>query len=115
MPNDKCSLDTTATIADVIDSLTNTGLGVVLITDSKNNLKGIITDGDLRRSLRGHMPSLNMCAIDLMNVNYVSIAGASTLSEGLKFLSDMNYRCAPVIDDDNNCIGAINMSKLNSF
>ena len=50
-----------------------------------------------------------------MNVNYVSIAGSSILAEGLKFLSEMKYRCAPVVDAGNNCIGAINIFKLNSF
>ena len=44
-------LNTRANLKDVIDVMNHHKLGAVCIVDNKNNLKGIITDGDIRRKL----------------------------------------------------------------
>ncbi|MCU0446075.1 MAG: CBS domain-containing protein [Microscillaceae bacterium] len=40
------------TVFDALTQMTESGLGAVTIVDSQGNLKGIFTDGDLRRSLK---------------------------------------------------------------
>lgn len=43
---------TEQTVFDSLAQMTESGLGAVTIVDNANNLKGIFTDGDLRRSLK---------------------------------------------------------------
>jgi CBS domain-containing protein len=40
------------TIFDALAEMTESGMGAVTVVDNDNNLKGIFTDGDLRRNLK---------------------------------------------------------------
>ena len=45
------TLNTSSNLKDVIDIMNHHKLGTVCIIDNKSKLKGIITDGDIRRKL----------------------------------------------------------------
>ena len=48
----KCQcINTRANLKDVIDVMNHHKLGAVCIVDNKNNLKGIITDGDIKKKI----------------------------------------------------------------
>lgn len=55
---------TTASMADVLVTLTTRNLGCVGLTDPEGNLLGIFTDGDLKRRLTPNL--LNQTAADVM-------------------------------------------------
>jgi arabinose-5-phosphate isomerase len=55
-------------ISVIISEMTQKRLGVTLITDKKKQLKGIITDGDLRRLIEQEKDLSKVCARDLSNV-----------------------------------------------
>lgn len=48
----KSSVKLSDTITDAMIVMTDSGLGAVSVVDDDNNLKGIFTDGDLRRNLK---------------------------------------------------------------
>jgi len=54
-----------STISLIISEMTQKRLGVTLITDKKKQLKGIITDGDLRRMIEDKKDILKVRARDL--------------------------------------------------
>jgi len=56
-------------LKEVIVEITKKRLGATAVIDDKKNLKGIITDGDLRRMLEKNHVSENIQAKDIMTVN----------------------------------------------
>lgn len=66
--NEKPSIMPTASVKDVIIEISKNRLGAVVVI-ADNNIKGIITDGDIRRMLEKHTNIENITAADLMNIN----------------------------------------------
>ena len=66
--NEKPQIDIAASIKEVILEISKKRLGVVAILDNKE-LKGVITDGDLRRMMEKYPSFENLKAIDIMNPN----------------------------------------------
>jgi arabinose-5-phosphate isomerase len=64
----------TATIKEVIIEMTQKRLGAAVVVDDKENILGIITDGDLRRMLEKADAFENLRAKDIMSVNPKTIA-----------------------------------------
>jgi arabinose-5-phosphate isomerase len=56
-------------LKEVIVEITKKRLGATAVVDDRENLKGIITDGDLRRMLEKNHLSENIQAKDIMTVN----------------------------------------------
>lgn len=55
-------------IKDVILEITGKRLGATAVIDKNNEIKGIITDGDIRRMLQNHKDIENLEAKDIMSV-----------------------------------------------
>ena len=69
-PNWKeCLLPKNSTLKEVIANLEKTGLKISLIIDRNEALIGVITDGDIRRSLIKHK-TLEIDALKIMNKNF---------------------------------------------
>ena len=51
------TIDTDAVWMDIVKGITDGGLGAVNVIDEAGHLKGIITDGDLRRAIQQSNPS----------------------------------------------------------
>lgn len=66
--NEKPSIKPTASVKDVIIEISKNRLGAVVVI-ADNNIKGIITDGDIRRMLEKYTNIENITAADLMNIN----------------------------------------------
>jgi KpsF/GutQ family protein len=94
-----------------IDSLTATGMGLVLVINSSGRLKGIITDGDLRRYLK-QSQSLDVAVDDILNDNYFYLESNLTVLEAIKRLNELNLRAAPVLNQLEECIGCVNLASL---
>lgn len=68
LKNEKPSIAPTASVKDVIVEISKNRLGtVVVIGDGK--VKGIITDGDIRRMLENHGDISQLIASDIMTIN----------------------------------------------
>jgi arabinose-5-phosphate isomerase len=64
--NEKPQLNINATIKDAILEITKKRLGVVAIVENLE-LRGVITDGDLRRMMEKYQSFENLRAVDIMN------------------------------------------------
>jgi len=98
----------------LIDSLlvmSQKALGMVLITDN-NNLLGIFTDGDLRRVLEKNINFQNLSIKDVMTQNCKSIQPNKPALIALQMMEEYSLNSLPVVDSDNQVIGAINMHTL---
>jgi arabinose-5-phosphate isomerase len=86
-------------------------LGMVLITDN-NTLLGIFTDGDLRRVLEKNINFQNLSIKDVMTQNCKSIQPNKPALIALQMMEEYSLNSLPVVDSDNQVIGAINMHTL---
>jgi len=67
--NEKPTVFLTQLLKEVIVEITKKRLGATAVVDNGENIKGIITDGDLRRMLEKNHVSENILAKDIMTAN----------------------------------------------
>ncbi|MES2916587.1 MAG: KpsF/GutQ family sugar-phosphate isomerase [Pseudomonadota bacterium] len=84
-------------MGEVLLQITRRGFGVVGVTDTKGDLAGIITDGDLRRHLEGLMLRK---AGEVMTANPRTIAPEALAGEALALMNDRKITCLLVMAPD---------------
>lgn len=84
--NEKPKVELSASLKNVIVSISKNRLGATAVTDEENNLLGIITDGDLRRMLEKNASLDNITAKDIMSSNPRTIAPESLAVDALDLL-----------------------------
>lgn len=93
------------------------GIGAVLIVDSlaERLLKGIITDGDLRRAAyRRRDEYFDLCCRDIMTPTPVTIRPEARAEEALRLMEDRPGQITelPVVDEAGRVIGIIRLHDL---
>jgi arabinose-5-phosphate isomerase len=87
-------------------------LGMTIITDKKNNLLGIFTDGDLRRSLDQDL-DLKTTPIDkVMTQNCKTITGDRLATEALQLMEDNKITALVVIDPAKKPCGVVHIHDI---
>ena len=88
---------------EIVLELTRRPLGGTVVLDDKKNMIGIITDGDLRRSIEKHGEnSFQLHATDIMTKNPISIKKGITAGQAIQIM-EKNQReisVIPVMDRD---------------
>ncbi|MDY0719042.1 KpsF/GutQ family sugar isomerase [Pasteurella multocida] len=89
-------------------SIMNEGrMGVALVME-QNQLKGIITDGDIRRALTANgAETLRKTAQDLMTSNPKTIHQDAYLDEAEAFMKEKKIHSLVVINDQQNVVGLV--------
>ncbi len=102
-------------MSDALVEMTRQGLGMVVVVDSHENLqlRGVFTDGDLRRMLdHGEINLHQMLVRDHMTAPCQSVRASMLAAEALKILDEYKINALPVVDDAGCVIGAFNMHDL---
>ncbi|WP_249960895.1 KpsF/GutQ family sugar isomerase [Histophilus somni] len=95
---------------DCLTVMNDGRMGVALVMENEN-LKGIITDGDIRRALSANgTNTLNKTAKDLMTSNPKTINYNTYLSEAENFMKEKKIHSLVVVDDQNKVIGLVEFS-----
>jgi arabinose-5-phosphate isomerase len=81
------SVSTQATLGECILAMTKGRMGAVLVLDD-TKLKGIVTDGDLRRMLTKHTDIGHFTAKDIMTADPKSMSSDTMAVEGVAFLHE---------------------------
>ena len=98
-------------LKESIFEITSKRLGVTCVVDSDGVLKGIITDGDLRRLLEKEVNINNMKAKDVMTVGPKRISSTILASFALQMME--NYKITSVIVAENDKpIGILHLHDL---
>jgi len=103
---------------DVVSAITQFGLGAVNVLDADGRLAGIITDGDLRRSLQKlggrDFSFANLKCDDLMTHNPVVATPEMLAFDALRLMEDRpsQINVLPVIEDDRRCVGLIRLHDI---
>ncbi|MBE0663033.1 MAG: KpsF/GutQ family sugar-phosphate isomerase [Bacteroidales bacterium] len=86
-------------IKTVIVEITSKRLGATAVVDG-NQLKGIITDGDIRRMLYRNVEFENHKAVDIMSANPRTIEKDALVSDALNIMRQNNITQLLVVDHD---------------
>lgn len=96
----------------VLLKITKARAGAAIITDKKGVLKGIFTDGDLRRHLDSKQSILNKPISKLMTRNPITITADKLAAEAFDILRSRRIDEMPVIDAKRRPVGLIDVQDL---
>lgn len=102
----------TASLADALVEMTRTGLGMTTVVDSNNHLAGVFTDGDLRRALDGDGNPRDMLITKIMTANCRTVKAEQLAAEALQVMDSHAINALPVLNEQGDLVGAINMHDL---
>lgn len=107
------SLTETAPIDEVIRQSTEKKHGGVLVTRG-TQLVGIITDGDLRRSLSRREKFFELQAKEVMTANPVTVKTLALAKDALDLMENRPSQISvlPVVDEQGRCAGLIRLHDL---
>lgn len=101
-----------ASFREVIAESTRPNLGAACVVDDNGILQGIITDGDVRRSLLNE-DVLRASASELMTQNPVAIHGGASINEALELMEARKIYVLPVVDGPSRrLIGMLRMHDI---
>jgi arabinose-5-phosphate isomerase len=96
-------------MSDAMVEMTSKGFGCVGITDSRGQIVGIVTDGDLRRNMR---PDLITATVDEIMTRNPKTVGRDTLAgEALELLNSSKIT-ALIVTDANKPVGIVHLHDL---
>jgi arabinose-5-phosphate isomerase len=105
-------VDLETPITTALMEMTRKGLGMTAIVDKQGKLAGIFTDGDLRR-LIDHKVDLHTALVkDVMTATCKSIHPGMLAAEALQIMDNTKINALPVVNRDNELVGALNMHDL---
>ena len=109
-PIDKvATVDSNDDLRNTVIKMTEKPQGAALVLYNEKILKGIITEGDLRRSLANEIDIDNCKANEVMSANPITIKVDSSLSEVISLMENRESQISvlPVVDQSNICLGLI--------
>jgi arabinose-5-phosphate isomerase len=101
----------TATLKEVIVEITQKRLGVTAVVDASNTIKGIVTDGDLRRMLERSNSYNNITANDILTQNPKTIA-PNVMAVGALEVFALYDITQLLVVDDGNYLGVLHLHDL---
>ena len=99
-------------MSGVIYEMSSKGLGMTTVTDARNILLGVISDGDLRRLLEKTPDPLRFTAEQAMNPNPKTIGKKELAPAALAKMEAMKITSLAVVDDARRVIGVIHIHDL---
>jgi arabinose-5-phosphate isomerase len=98
------ALETTP-VAEMLMSMTGGRCGLVVVVNENRQLRGIVTDGDLRRALQMHKNLLQHTVSDIMTTQPVAIHESASVREADERMRRLRIKALVVVNDDNQVCG----------
>jgi arabinose-5-phosphate isomerase len=102
----------TASLTEALLETTQKRLGMTAVVDAENKVKGIFTDGDLRRALQKGLNLQNTSVVDVMTPNCKTIHKGLLAAEALEIMETMRINGLLIVDDQNKLLGVLGMHDL---
>jgi len=101
---------------EVVKAISDFALGAVNVVAADGSLEGIVTDGDLRRTIEKVSPEKlgALCAKDMMTASPVTASPEMLAYDALRLMEDRPSQISvlPVVDGDGRCVGLIRLHDL---
>lgn len=99
-------------LRDGLMEMTDKGLGMTAIVDDNLTIKGIFTDGDLRRTLDSGADIHKTKIRDVMHTDCKTTTADMLAAEALHILEENKITSLLVVDEDGKLVGALNIHDL---
>lgn len=99
-------------LRNAIVEMSSKGLSMVTVVDEENRLKGIITDGDLRRMMEKGIDVYNEVIDNIMTKNPKWIDQREMAVNALQRMNDLHITCMPVLGEDDTVVGTVLMQDI---
>ena len=99
-------------LRNAIVEMSSKGLSMVTVVDEENHLKGIITDGDLRRMMEKGIDVYHEVIDNIMTKNPKWIDQREMAVNALQRMNDLHITCMPVLREDDIVVGAVLMQDI---
>jgi arabinose-5-phosphate isomerase len=101
-------------LRDVVIAMTRHPLGAACVLHTDHTLAGIITDGDLRRTLQEHDDIRHLSAAEVMTGHPVTIAPCGSLKQAETLMEARKSQISvlPVVDEQNRYLGLVRVHDL---
>ena len=100
-------------LKDALELMNQYNLGIICIVDDQECLKGVFTDGDLRRILlRVQKPLASLFVDDVLDfcaLTPKTIMISSTLVEAVALMEEFQVWDLPVLDEGNKLMGLLHL------
>lgn len=111
-PSDPIICKTTATVHEVSQMMTATRENCVLVVNDIGELLGIFTAKDLAFRIVGSGLTANSVTIDqIMTADPICANANNPASEALNLMVERGFRHLPVLDNDNQIVGVLDITK----
>ena len=103
-----------ANLSEVLNEITKKSVGATCVIDSENNLKGIITDFDLRKQLSLGNLTNDLKAEKIMNQNAIKFMIGLKAYDVLLEMEDRKrpISVAPIVNSDSKLLGVVSLHDL---
>lgn len=102
-----------ATIKEALLNISRVKAGAAICVNQEGTMSGIFTDGDLRRYINRDQPQIEKDYLrDFMTQNPKKIHPQNLASEALKIMKEYKIGELPVVDDENQPVGVVNLKDL---
>ena len=105
--------DCNNTLLEVMHIINENGMGVCFVTDEVDFLKGVVTDGDIRRSILNHK-SLNSLIVSILNDNFIYGHIDDPRDELINKINE-KVKIFPIVDKDNKLVDYFRYSHQSHF
>nr|WP_320011383.1 KpsF/GutQ family sugar-phosphate isomerase [uncultured Desulfobulbus sp.] len=105
-------VSTTATVAEAIGELNAKNLGAVFVTDDKDTLMGIVTDGDLRRMLSSGKRHEEITLAEAMTRSPLAISSDLMAADALSIMQQHEITVLAVVSDKGSLLGILHLHDL---
>ncbi|MBE9516321.1 MAG: KpsF/GutQ family sugar-phosphate isomerase [Proteobacteria bacterium] len=101
-----------ASLQDALLEMSSKGLGMTAIVNKNNEMIGIFTDGDLRRTLNNGVDIYKASITELMGKHPVTTYADRLAAETVQLMHEKQINGLFVVDDKQHVVGALNMHDL---
>ena len=110
--NDVAQINNKDSISSCAKKMTDNPLGAALLLEN-GSLKGIVTEGDLRKSIASNLDLSNSIE-PFINDNPISIHSSVSILDAMKIMEDRSSQisCLPVVDSNGKCLGLLTLHDL---
>jgi arabinose-5-phosphate isomerase len=97
---------------DVIKYISSKKLGMAILVDKTNHMTGILTDGDIRRTLINHTDVYSLKAKDVMTKNPKTILANDLAAKALNVMETFSITALAIVDENKVPVGVLHVHDL---
>lgn len=97
---------------EVLELISQKKLGLAIIVDQSGSMKGVLTDGDIRRTLIKHPQVQNLKVKEVMTVNPKTILPHELAAKALHLMEKYSITALTITDENKKPVGVLHIHDL---